>query len=309
MDVCILNGGGEILLHRQMKAAPAPFLKAVAPYREDLVVGVEGIFTWYWLADLGAQEDMSFVLGHALSMKAIHGGQATNAQIDAHTMAVLRRGGRLPQASGYPAAMRAPRDLLRRRRHLMRQRAERLAHRQQTHSQAHLSEIGKQLADKANRAGVAERCPDPAVQKRLEVDLALMGHDDRLRMDLALSMVHTAKADDAHPVYRLRSIPEVGKLLALVLRYEIHDIQRFPRVQEFVSSCCLVKWAQESAGKRDGTSGTKSGHAYRTWAFSEAAGLVLRKHPAGQNYLARLERRHAKGNALTVLAPQLARAV
>ena len=35
-----------------MPAGPEPFLEAIAPYRHDLVVGVECIFTWYWLADL-----------------------------------------------------------------------------------------------------------------------------------------------------------------------------------------------------------------------------------------------------------------
>jgi hypothetical protein len=45
MYVCLLSSEGEILLHRKMKAAPEPFLKAVAPYREGLVVAVEGLFT------------------------------------------------------------------------------------------------------------------------------------------------------------------------------------------------------------------------------------------------------------------------
>jgi transposase len=94
-----------------------------------------------------------------------------------------------------------------------------------------------------------------------------------------------------------------------VLRYEIHDLQRVPRVQEFVSYCRLVKCAKESAGKRDGTSGTKIGNAYLTWAFSEAAVLFLRNTPAGEKYLTRLERKHGKGNALTILAHKLARAV
>jgi hypothetical protein len=38
-------------------------------------VGVECIFCWYWLADLCASEQIPFVLGHALYMKAIHGGK------------------------------------------------------------------------------------------------------------------------------------------------------------------------------------------------------------------------------------------
>jgi hypothetical protein len=77
-----------------------------------------------WLADLCAREGIPFGLGHALSMKAIHGGKATHDTIDAHTIAVLLRGGMLPQADVSPAEMRATRDLLRRRMPLMHKRAE-----------------------------------------------------------------------------------------------------------------------------------------------------------------------------------------
>jgi transposase len=309
MYLCLLNHEEEVLLHRNMQAAPEPFLKAIAPYREDLVVCVECSFTWYWLADLCAREGIPFVLGHALYMKAIHGGKAKNDKIDAHKIAVLLRGGMLPQAYVYPADMRATRDLLRRRMHLMRNRAELSTHVQQTNSQYNLPEIGKKIAYKANRDGVAERFPDPAVQKSIEVDLALIGHYDALLQDLELAIVTTAKQHDANTLYLLQTVPGIGKILSLVLLYEMHDIARFPRVQDFVSYCRLVKCAKESAGKRYGTSGTKIGNAYLKWAFSEAAILFLRNNPAGQKYLVRLEKKHGKGNALTVLAHKLARAV
>ena len=94
-----------------------------------------------------------------------------------------------------------------------------------------------------------------------------------------------------------------------MLLYEIHDVNRFPRVQDFVSYGRLVKCAQASGGKRWGTSGAKIGKAQLTWAFSEAAVLFLRDHPAAQKYLARLEKKHDKGKALTILAQKLARAV
>ena len=135
MYLCILNQDGEVVLHRHMRAAPEPFLQAIVPYREDIVVCVECLFTWYWLADLCTQGGIPFVLGHALYMKAIHGGKAKNDQIDSHKIAVLLRGGMLPQASVYPAERRATRDLLRRRMHLTRKRAELLAHIQNTNSQ------------------------------------------------------------------------------------------------------------------------------------------------------------------------------
>jgi len=111
MYVCIVRHEGAILLHRNMQAAPEPFLKAVAPYREGLVVAVACIFTWYGLADLCAAQGIPFVLGHALSRKAIHGGKATNDKSDSPKIALLLRGGRLPQAYGYPAEMRATRAL------------------------------------------------------------------------------------------------------------------------------------------------------------------------------------------------------
>jgi Transposase len=124
MSLCLWNQDGELGLHRKMKAAPEPFLKAIAPDQEDLVVCVECLFTWYWLADLCAREGMPFVLSHALSRKAIHGGKAKHDSIDAQNIAVLLRRGLLPQAYVYPAARRATRDLLRRRLPFRRTRVE-----------------------------------------------------------------------------------------------------------------------------------------------------------------------------------------
>lgn len=309
MDVCILDQSGEVLVHRNMQTTPEAFLNAITPYRQGIVVAVECMFTWYWLADLCADEGIPFVLGHALYMKAIHGGQAKNDKIDSHKIAARRRGGMLPQAYVYPAQRRATRDLLRRRMHLAHKRAELLAHVQNTNSQYNLPAIGKQLAYKANREGVAERFADPAVHKSIEVDLALITSYDEWLRDVALTLVNTAKHHDANTRYLLHTVPGIGKILSLVLLYEIHGIARFPRGQDCVSYCRRVTCAKESAGKRHGTSGTKIGNAHLTWALSEAAVLFLRDHPAAQKYLARLEKKQDKGKALTVLAQKLARAV
>jgi transposase len=198
MYVCILSQDGEMVLHRNMQTHPETFLQAIAPYRDNLVVAVEGSFTWSWLADLCAHEGIPFVLGHALYMKAIQGGKAKNDKIDAQKIAVLLRGGMLPQAYVYPAEMRATRDLLRRRIHLVRKRAELLTHVQQTNRQYNLPEIGKKIAYKTNRSGVAERFADPAVPKSIEVDLALLDYYDQLLRDLELAIVKTAKQHDAN---------------------------------------------------------------------------------------------------------------
>jgi len=309
MYVCILDQSGTILVHKNLPTTPEAFLRIIAPYREDVVVGVECMFTWYWLADLCSKEGIAFVLGQALSMKAIQGGKAKNDKIDAHKIAVLLRGGMLPQAYVYPAAMRATRDLLRRRCHLVHKRAELLAHIQNTNSQYNLPEIGKKLAYQANREGVEAHFPDPSVRKTIELDVSLINHYDQLLGEVELYITRTAKTHDVQTFARLQSVPGIGQILALVILYEIQDIARFPRVQDFVSYCRLVKCAKESGGKRLGTSGKKIGNVHLRWAFAEAAVLFLRHNQPGKEYFMKLEHKHGKAKALTVLAHKLGRAV
>ena len=309
MYLCILDRDGTVLLHRNLRANPDAFLKAVANYREDLVVAVECMFTWYWLADLCRRQNIHFVLGHALYMKAIHGGKAKNDRIDAEKIAVLLRGGMIPQAYVYPPEMRATRDLLRRRLHFRRKRAELLTHIQNTNSQYNLDEFAKKLTYASNREDVSQRFTDPHVHKSIAIDLALIAHYDQLLRDLEYFILRTAKDHDHNTLYRLRTVPGIGKILSLVILYEIHDINRFQRPQELASYARLVKCAKQSAGKMYGTSGSKIGNVHLKWAFSEAAVGFLRHNPDGKRYYAKLERKHGKGKALTVLGHKLARTV
>jgi transposase len=308
MYVCILDAAGQVLVHRNVPSTPEAFLEIVAPYREDLVVAAECMFTWYWLADVCAAETMLFVLGHALAMKAIHGGKAKNDKIDSFKIASLLRGGLLPQAYVYPAAMRSTRDLIRRRLHLVRKRGQLLAHIQNTRAQYNLPAFGRKLAYKTNRVGVVEHFADPSVQKSIAVDLALIDQYDALVIDLELTIVREAKRHNADAFHRLRSVPGIGKVLALTILYEIHDITRFDRVQEFASYARLVKCQKQSGGKTLGTSGAKMGNVHLKWAFSEAAVLFLR-HTEGKKLIARIQKQHGKGKALSILAHKIGRAV
>jgi len=215
----------------------------------------------------------------------------------------------LPQADVYPAKRRATRDLLRRRTPLRRKRVDLLSPVHNTNSQSNLPEIGQQIAYKANREGVAERLNDPAVHKTIESALALITYDDALLRDVELSIVPTAQQPDAHPLYWLQTVPGIGKILRLGLLSAIHDIGRLPSVQDCAAYARLVTCSQASAGKRLGTSGKQIGNAHLQGAFPKAATLFLRNNPNGQKLLARLEKKHGTGQALTILAHKLARAV
>jgi len=303
MYLCVLDATGQILVHRNVRATPAAFLEAVAPYREDLVVAAECMFTWYWLADLCAAEGLTFVLGHALAMKAIHGGKAKNDKLDALKIAGLVRGGLLPQAYVYPPRMRGTRDLLRRRLHLVRKRGELHAHLAHTVQQYQLPDAG------GNAAGPPRRDLDPSVQKSLAVDRALADQYDPFIHDLERTIVRAARRHDAETFRRLRTVPGIGEILALTILYEVHDITRFHRVQEFASYARLVKGLKQSGGKTLGTSGAKMGNVYLKWAFSEAAVQFLRHTREGKPLLTALQRKHGRGKALSILAHKLGRAV
>ena len=156
---------------------------------------------------------------------------------------------------------------------------------------------------------MAEHFPDPSVRKTIEVDVSLIDHYDQLLGEVELYLTRSAKTDDVQTFARLQSVPGIGQILALVILYEIQDIRRFPRVQDFVSYCRLVKCAKESNGKRLGTSGKKIGTVHLRWACAEAAVLFIRQSQPGKEYVAKLEHKHGKAKALTVLAHTWGRAV
>jgi transposase len=309
MYVCVLSQEGVVLLHRNLVCNPQVFLSAIAPFREDLVVAVECIFSWYWVADLCAKEGIAFVLGHALYMRIIHGAKAKNDRIDSRKTAGLLRGGLLPEAYVYPAEMRASRDLMRRRLHFVRHRGQLLAHIQNTHHQYNLPSPGKRITYRSNREGIGEGFEDPSIRESVAADLALVDHFEVVIGDLEASLVRKARVHDPDSFHILRSVPGIGKVLSLTILYEIHDIHRFERVGEFASYSRLVKCQKSSAGKVQGSGGAKIGNAYLKWAFSEAAVLFLAKCPEAKKLFARIERKHGKGKALSILAHKLGRAV
>ena len=264
--VCIVDCQGKIRLHKRLRCERDALLRALEPYRSDLVVGSECIFCWYWLADLCAREQIHFVLGHALYMKAIHGAKAKNDHIDSHKTAVLLRGGAFP-------------------------------HVRNTFHQYNLPRPSGQLLYKKNREGLPQAFDDPMIRRTIEADLALADRYDPVIRALEHTVEAEARVHDPDTLERLRTIPGVGRILALTLLYEIHEIARFSSVQRFSSYCRLAKPEHRSAGKRVGSGGAKIGNAHLKWAFSEAAVLFLRDNARGQAHLKRLTRRHGKGKA------------
>ena len=98
----VLDHTGQTRYARNLPAAPQPFRKAIAPFRDRLVVACECMHCWYWLADTCRDHDIPFVLGHAWAMKAVHGCKTKCDRKDAEAIARLLKGGNFPPAHSYP---------------------------------------------------------------------------------------------------------------------------------------------------------------------------------------------------------------
>lgn len=307
--LCVIDHNDERpLLHKNIRANPNAFLDAVAPFRDDLVVGCEATFPWYWISDLCADNSIPFVLGHPLYMRAIHGAKVKNDRVDSKKIAMLLRSGMFPLSYVYPRAWRATRDLLRRRNFFMRKRAELLAHIVNTNSQYNLPPLDAKLTFVKNRSGVVETFDEPAVQKSVAIDLKLIAHYDEVLRDLELTILRSAREHAPQQLQLLRTVPGIGKILALNILYEVGDIKRFERAADFVSYCRLIRPDQTSAGKHVGFGPKKIGNAHLRWTFGEAAAGFSRKNPAGQRVVERLKRKYDR-KTMNVLAHKLGRAV
>jgi len=306
----VLDHKGKTVFEQDLPANPDAFLRAIKPYRKDLVVGCECMFAWYWLADLCDDEGIPFALGHALAMKHIHQGKSKSDKIDAGKLAAMLRGGLFPLAYAYPRARRQTRDLLRRRSFFVRQRSQLIAHIVNTNSQFNLPPLAKKLTYAANRSEeIANRFTDPSTRLMVETDLALIDDYDRQIARLELHLTRTAKVDDPVTFGFLRTVPGIGPILGLILLYEIDAIARFPEAGNFLSYARLVRCEHSSAGKVKGSGSKKIGNAHLKWAFSEAACLMIRAVPAVKGWMQRQEKKRGKRKALSVLEAKLGRAV
>jgi transposase len=306
--VVILDRDGKAVFAKNLPANPGAFLRAVAPFRDGLLVACECMHCWYWLADTCRDAGIPFVLGHAWAMKAVHGPKTKCDRKDAEAIARLLRGGNFPPAYAYPRERRGLRDLLRARLRLVRQRAELYGHVHTARRQANLPPASSDVKYPSKRDACTADLADPFVRRRVETHLALLGP-----LDTAIRRLEKEVEDAARDLFPaelavLQSTPGVGKVLSLTILLEIDTIDRFDTRQQFCSSSRLCGAVQSSDDRRCGTGNRKAGNAWLKWAFSEAAVLCAQKEERIGALLNRLASKLGKAKAYSALAHKLGRA-
>jgi transposase len=191
----------------------------------------------------------------------------------------------------------------------MRHQSELLAHIQNTNTQYNLAAFEKRINYRSNRVGLSDHFPDPLVGKSIEADIEVLDTLHQVLLKLEAAVLEQAREHDPVALQLIRTVPGIGKVLSLVILYEIQDIKRFSTVGNFISYARLVKPARESSGKKSGSRGSKIGNVQLKWAFSEAAVTLLRNNEAGQRYHHKLAARYGKAKALSIIAQKLGRTV
>jgi transposase len=310
MYTTVMDKAGTLLFHRNLPNSMSDLMDALKPYRDDIAVGVESTFNWYWLADGCKRENIPFYLGHALYMKSVHGRKNKNDSLDSKHITDLLRSNLFPLAYAYPPEMRAVRDLLRRRHHYVDIRAAAYRHIQMVYMQQGI--IDRKLPApgiKAKRESMIEPFVDPNVCLTVGADINQMNALDDLIGILESNVLRQAKIHDRTAFNLLETITGVGTILAYTLLYEIHTITRFPTPQAFSSYCRLVKPERSSGGKTVGSGNGKIGNPHLKWAFTQIIVHAQLYSPVLKRYYERMKQKHGIAKSKSIIGHKYAVAV
>lgn len=311
MYICVMNRAGEVLVHRNIRNNDFSFfLKLVEPYRHDLTVTCESCFVCFWLADACEDEGIKFVLAHAYYVKSIAMNKHKNDREDARELAECLRTNRIPPAYVCPRDLRPVRKLLRRRNKYVKNRAVLTGHSTSEVMAAGNKPLNICAASKERwRDGIRDSFDEPLDSFTADAELFMIESYDRVIMQMEQRIEQHARDFKLQDYRLLRTVPGIGKILALTVLYETIDIKRFPSEKDFISYCRLVAGTNESGGKDFGGKGRKMGNPYLKWAFMQAAILGKRADKQLNSYYEKLARKKGKHVANAIIAAKIARAV
>lgn len=306
--LAIIDEQGQRIHKKKLANDPAIILESLKPYKEQIVgIVVESTYNWYWLVDTLMNEGYEVHLANPNAIKKYSGLKYSNDQHDAFWLAEMLRLGILPEGYIYPKEDRPIRDLLRKRRHLVRLRTSLIISLQNIISR----NCGFKLRVDYVKALRKDRVA-PLLDRN--ADLALAGAVSKESIDYLTRQIKRIEAvveerlELQEPYRNLLTIPGVGKILALTIMLETGPICRFPNVGNYASYCRKVSSKWISNDKAKGKGNKKSGNKYLAWAFSEAAELGRRFHEEPRAYYHRKMQKTNFMTAHAALAHKLARA-
>jgi transposase len=272
------------LFKRRLPNALPEVLEALAPFREQLkVVAVESTYNWYWLVDGLLDHGYPVELANPSKIDQYDGIKEADDLTDAAFLARLARLNILPTGYIYPAADRPVRDLLRRRRLLVRHRVALMLSLQTMAMRQSGRSIGwralRTLSEDQRSVLLGDHdCLAFVTDQQIEL-LELL--NERIKRFEEKVLEHAC----LRPAYEcLLTLPGVGVILALTIMLETGPIERFKAVGDYTSYCRCVRATHRSNGKIKDKHNERNGNPYLAWAFVEAVHHAIRSCPEAKRF-------------------------
>jgi transposase len=280
----IIDGEGKRIFKKKLSNELPLVRDTLKPFQEELVgIVVESTYNWYWMVDGLMEGGYRVHLANPSAIQQYVGLKHVDDKHDAFWLAEMLRLGILPEGYIYPKEERPVRDLLRKRRHLVRVRTSLVLSLQNI--------LSRNLGRNVNVNDI-ERIREDRVTPLLEMsgDLALAGRVSKETIDHLTHQIHKIewvvfKKIALKEAYRyLLTLPGVGKILAFTIMLETGPISRFETVGDYVSYCRKVPSQWISNGKWKGSGNRKNGNKYLSWAYAEASEFARRLYSEPRAY-------------------------
>jgi len=308
----VMDKEGKMIYRGRIESKPEALRQYFKGLEEPCHVAMEACYNWGYFLDVLENVTEEISLAHPLKTRLIAEARIKTDAIDAKVLADLLRTNLLPLAY-------IPCPETRRLKNFLRYRAGLAAMNTQVKNKIHALLDQHEFAEKETLAQLSDlfgkqgRSLLPGVilpGQDTQILRSWMGlwehvHQDILKADVWIR--HHAKEDPLSSL--LKTIPGIGDQFALLVRYEIDDIQRFHTAKKLVSYAGLAPSTYSSGGKTRHGGITKQGNKWLRWAFVEAAQKAPLTSPYFKQYYERIKDRAGWDRARVATARKIAEAV
>jgi transposase len=289
------------------KSSILAYIELLKQIDEDISAVVEATSNFSKLYDELENVVDDICLANALKTKAIASARIKTDRIDSRILALLLRSGLTPKAHMPAKNTREIRELTRYHVSLTRIMA---SLKNRCHAILAKYDIDSPIllsaSDILGKIGTAELRSlslSPNHNKSLNGYLDLIDFIKALLATVKKEITMIAGSDEICP--HLKSIPGVGDFLAVLIKYEIDDISRFPSASKLASYAGLIPSTYQSGNKLRHGRITKQGNSCLRWALVEATRVAIVNSPYFRNHYERIKKRAGSKSAVIATARRL----
>jgi len=305
--IVLIDEKDEVVYRKRLPNDLSMILEQLSPYHSRIEgMVVESTYNWYWLVDGLMEQGYKVHLANTAAIQQYNGLKYTDDNSDARWLAHILRLGVLPEGYIYPRETRPVRDLLRKRSQLVRQRTTNLLSIQNLVTRNTGSSLSAKQIKGLDVHQVDELLPDRDLALAVKANLSVLCSADEQTEILERTVIERVQL---RPQFCfLKTVPGIGKILALTIMLETGDIGRFASVGNFASYCRCVGSQKISNSKKKGKGNTKNGNKYLAWAFVEAANFAIRFNSRIKSFYQRKKAKSKGVVAIKAVAHKLCRA-